>query len=173
MIQIARGEQKCNKAKNNKMEEINKIVKEFGNKLIAEFMGYEKVTVGYFGSEDETEWQCENEEWMDKNELESVGDYGVNIKDNKWFMWDDIKYDSSWDWLMPVLIKIEQEFDVVTSIQINKYKNVGHKEIFGECNICLFAGMDKNIVITDASLKIEAVWKAIVEFIEWYNLKEK
>lgn len=143
-----------------------------GNKLIAEFMGFEKVTVGFFGTEEETEWQRENEDWLVHNELGSVGDYGVNVSENKWFEWKDIKYHTSWDWIMPVLIEIETRLDVVTSIQINRYKDVGYKQLFGETSVCLF-DLDHDEIITDAGLKIDAVWEAIVKFLIWHNSKKE
>jgi hypothetical protein len=149
-----------------------KINTEEGNKLIAEFMGFEKVTVGYIGCDDETEWQRIHINWMDENELDSVGDYAVNIAANKWFEWEDVKYHSSWDWIMPVLIEIETRLDVVTSIQINRYKDVGYKQLFGETSVCLFEG-NHDTIITDAGLKIDALWEAIVRFLIWYNSKKE
>lgn len=120
-----------------------------GNKIIAEFMGlkYQEKTDHPF---------CfPNGVWIDKR--------GLGHK--------SLDYNSSWDWLMPVLIKIEDELDVVTSIQINRYKDVGLKGIMGECHLCLFeTGHDE--IITDSALKIESLWKAIVKFIIWYNSKE-
>lgn len=73
---------------------------------IAKFMGYEKVHVGYAGTEEETEWQRNNEEWMSKVGIENVGDYIVNVKEDKWHNWEDVKYHTSWDWLKPVIDEI-------------------------------------------------------------------
>jgi hypothetical protein len=115
---------------------------EEGNKLIAEFMSVKKEQT-FFGER-----------------------YIYEIFNNKYST--ELYFHKSWDWLMPVLIKIETELDAVTSIQINKYKNVGLKEIFGETSVCLFEGLHDTI-IKDSSLKIEALWKAIVEFLTWYN----
>lgn len=78
------------------------------NEAIARFMGYEFVTVGYFGTPSETKWQKENENWQYKVGLDDIGDYWVNIKEDKFINADDegLNYDSSWNSLMPVLIKI-------------------------------------------------------------------
>jgi hypothetical protein len=119
---------------------------EVGNQLIAEFMGVKKEST--FAGER----------------------YIYEIFNNKYST--ELYFHKSWDWLMPVLIKIENELDVVTSIQINRYKNVGLKEIFGETDVCLFEGQHDTI-IKDSSLKIEALWKAIVEFLIWYNSNKK
>ena len=77
------------------------------NQLIAEFMGFEKVKIGYFGWHDETEWQKQNEKWIDDNGLESVGDFIVSLDDNQWFYWGEVAYHSDWNWLMPVVHKIK------------------------------------------------------------------
>src|SRR5687768_10556975 len=82
------------------------------NRAICEFMGWEYIRVGYFGSNDgdieydESEWQVINEHWMDKVGMEDVGYYIVNVKENKWHEWSYVKYHSSWDQLMPVVKKI-------------------------------------------------------------------
>lgn len=72
------------------------------NYAILKFMGYEKVTVGYSGTEEETEWQRNHEEWMKNVGIKLVGDYIVDELNNKWHHWEDVKYHISWDWLMPV-----------------------------------------------------------------------
>lgn len=76
------------------------------NEIIAEFMGYKKVTVDYFGTPDETQWQIDNRKWLNDIGIEAVGDYGVDVKNDDYFDWVDCAYDTSWDWLMPVVEKI-------------------------------------------------------------------
>lgn len=82
------------------------------NKLIAEYMGYEKIRIGFNGTSSETVWQKKNEEWMDENGMNDVGDYIANIKENDWKYWEDVEYHSSWDQLMPVLEKIARDYDI-------------------------------------------------------------
>lgn len=79
------------------------------NELFSSFMGYEKVFVGYFGMPDETNWQIENQEWLNEMQIESVGAYAVNVKENLHHQWDDLAYFYSWDWLMPVWKKANDE----------------------------------------------------------------
>ena len=55
------------------------------NDLIAKFMGYDKVTIGYFEGESETQWQRDNQDWLDKVGLENIGDFYVNVLENKFF----------------------------------------------------------------------------------------
>jgi hypothetical protein len=75
----------------------------------------------------------------------------------------DAKYESSWDWLMPVVEKIE-------TIKIEGY-NIN------------FSIMDKTAHWTPAhwgglkaylsTSKIEAVYMAVVAFIEWWNQADR
>jgi hypothetical protein len=77
-------------------------------KVIANFMGYEFVTVGYTGTKSETRWQKKNIDWFDSHydfHDNSVGDYAVNIEENKIEWQDDLKYFESWDCIMPVWTK--------------------------------------------------------------------
>ena len=112
-----------------------------GNTMIAEFMGKR---VGLAG------------DLIDGN-----ADYHVLKTD----------YHSSWDWLMPVVEKIEKD--------VSKEPYHGFTvRIVG--NSCLIACHEKNKqdgVIYQTPwgyrplTKIEAVWLAVVEFIKWYNQK--
>lgn len=84
-----------------------------------------------------------------------------------------VKYHSSWDWLMPVVEKIET-FPFITTIitsgcRISMWEesvpyewiNVDFEDIYS------FGG--KYYVRT----KIEATWLTVVEFIKWYNKNKK
>jgi hypothetical protein len=74
------------------------------NRLIAEFLGYEKVRVGYFNDLDpedgQTEWQVQNEKWMERMGMENVGNYYVNVLHDKWFECEDAAYHTDWNKLM-------------------------------------------------------------------------
>ena len=69
----------------------------------------------------------------------------------------NLKFHSSWDWLMPVVEKIEN---------INEWVRV---EITNNSIIITYMGYNK---ITHGKTKIKTVYKAVVEFIKWYNKKE-
>lgn len=75
----------------------------------AEYMEFEIVEVGYFGMDDETQWQRENEEWMEQVGIESVGVYAVDKILNEWHEYDDLKYTTSWDWILKVWYKASTE----------------------------------------------------------------
>ena len=103
-----------------------------GNKLIAEFMG-----LSY----------CEKyryEGWYKNHE------HNHRICD-----FDGLKYHTSWDWLMPVVEKIEK---MNTTVVIEGIM----------CEIKTHSiGFD--MTASDERSKILAVYYAVIEFIKWYN----
>lgn len=101
------------------------------NKLIAGFMGYKKCT------------RCEN--------------CGLVTADGKDFKFEkSLRYHSSWDFLMPVVEKIEE---------------LGYQvDIDGKrCEI--ITDPEKACYLYDAPTKIEAVYTTIISFINYYNAK--
>ena len=106
----------------------------------------------------------------------------MNTEDNKLiaeFMGVDIhefvmnggkkwEYHSSWDWLMPVVEKIENIVEPITKKKYNIRINQGFfTEIF------VSSGREDDFRISkSANTRREATYKAVVEFIKWYN-KEK
>lgn len=71
-----------------------------------------------------------------------------------------MQYHLSWDWLMPVVEKIESCFDGSVSVTIDgddvniEYSMTYRHNVFGYT-------------------KLESTYKAVVEFIEWYNQQNK
>lgn len=112
------------------------------NKLIAEFMG------------------------MDISELSEWSELpGRLIRFDGDLDFTVIEYDTSWDWLMPVVEKIES-LGYTSSIYSNSLMNDG----------VLFYGMDiydmsdKTVIAVDHQLpKLESAYYAVVSFIELYN----
>lgn len=111
------------------------------NELIAEFMGFSKCVTDH-----DTFWKENGEECT------------INSWD---FHSLHLKFDTSWDWLMPVVEKIESlgyTVDIANSdYQIRK---TGDTEAF-----IFHYGPDRP--------KIKAVYEAVVEFIEWYNQQKQ
>lgn len=109
-----------------------------GNKLIAEFMGWKHLPADKFV----------------KFARFEIGEEGEQMSNPK--------YHSSWDWLMPVVEKIETDASQET----------GHNEIHITENTCVIFRMSyikpefKNI---DSKSKITAVWKTVVQYTQWYN----
>jgi hypothetical protein len=76
----------------------------------------------------------------------------------------ELKYHSSWDWLMPVVEKIESDAS----------QEAGHAEVTITENHCRINRMSytKDLVNTfNKDSKILAVWQAVVQFVTWYNSK--
>lgn len=102
------------------------------NALIAEFMGWEKVE-GFF--------------MAFGREATSPG---------------DLKFHSSWDWLMPVVEKIDQ---IGASVIIGR--------MFCEIKYIDPLNEEKHFDVRIASgVKMNAINGAIVDFITWYNLNK-
>lgn len=105
-----------------------------GNKLIAEFMGWNKMPETY------------------NNEKGEVVSYGrsqdlytlslINYKNA-----NEFEYHSSWDWLMPVIKKIE---------------NINHDS-------AVILEEQVKVLLLPIYSEINKVWCAVVEFIKWYN----
>ena len=117
------------------------------NKLIADFMGIDTFHHEVFG-------------WY-SNEEEHQSEEGKSTP---------LAYNWSWDWLMPVVEKIESINETDTSygnlVDITTtYVRITRKKentIYGEPTIVI----DRKTV---AVSKIDAVYKAVIEFIKWYN----
>jgi hypothetical protein len=108
---------------------------EDGNSLICQFEGYRNMIERCFPDADE----------------------------NETFVTGELQYNLSWEWLMPVVEKIESEYN-------------GEVMIYNCCcDIGIFpANCDSSNTIVsidypEAKSKIEAVWIAIYKFIQWYN----
>ena len=104
------------------------------NKLIAEFMMGEKVVDGL------------NIPLMAY--LDSKGDYHHE---------EDLHYHSSWDWLMPVVEKIESDgrtYQCVQQLHTVYFYDVKTKG---------------TISFSCKETKLESTYEAVVKFIKWYN----
>ena len=70
---------------------------------------------------------------------------------------DEYKYHFSWDWLMPVVEKIEQSSRV---------------DIYGKACRISQPQWDVDIAHID-EYKIKAVWRSVIDFIHFYNTQSK
>ena len=113
---------------------------EESNKLIAEFMGftYEK-NLGYY----------DNEMLM--------GQHVYDQQQGNCF--DDLLFNTSWDWLMPVVEKIGHE---LTSIDISFLR------MKDETYTTMTKIEELNLCITNEN-PIDAVYTTVLNFIKWYN----
>lgn len=128
--------------------EANEIM--IGSELIAKFMGVNPMKA--FGYEN----------WYDGYQLQKAGlpfAYGAMGNGTS-----ELKFHTSWDWLMPVVEKVEEVSYRVTittySICIERVSKDGKAII-------------KFPVSRGNTYKIQAVYEAVIEFINWYNQNKK
>ena len=117
------------------------------NKLIAEFMGHTPMTMNEYHNRD----NCLNDDnilWID----------------------EQCYYDSKWDWLMPVVEKIEEIAleEVKGSYKIHRYRI---DTSYCQCNI-VDTKTDEIIIENDAP-KLTAIYLSVVEFIKLNNKNKK
>lgn len=151
-----------------------------GNKLIAEFMGYQILSKKY-----ETQhWCSSNESQWVVNEGDIVCDTEGNEVDNQrnkpYFRLEEVPFNLSWDWLMPVIDKIED-----TDVSNQHYKWYAHDGErsnfmsfeFNICNKSSYVMMELQLdpavrVAGDFNIKydtrIESTWNTVIEFIQYY-----
>src|SRR6188768_657987 len=103
------------------------------NELIAEFMGWERLR--------------HDSGHMVPNLYPYVGNSGETE-----MFGEEMEFHRRWDWLMPVVEKIEHE-----GFPVDIWKNC-----------CLIRGVAGSASKVEGS-KINAVYSAVVEFIKWYN----
>lgn len=80
---------------------------------------------------------------------------------------EDLKYHSSWDWLMPVIEKIEE---------IGKRPGIYGKEVIIHSQYTSVGNYGPNYIVqttTDDTDKIGATWQTVIKFIQWYNSQKK
>ncbi len=123
-----------------------------GNKLIAIFVEMNKVSAAT------GQIFCENDKTKDlryqfKNKLTFYNE-------------GDLLFHSSWDWLMPVIEKINEKDEIIITlcpavciVEVGNGKKIEKTEEF--CHSKSFKGLDKK--------QIDEVHKAVVFSIKWYN----
>ena len=131
-----------------------------GNKLIAEFMG-----------------AIFHKDWTSAiyKIPQDTYEYIINPTpvSSKFWMADEMCYHSSWDWLMPVVDKIEKEnasqftYRYYDEINWGKELHVVTSSYF----LNSYNRLNKKFKC-ESSNKLEAYWLAVVEFIKWYNLNK-
>jgi hypothetical protein len=123
-------------------------------KIIAKFMGYKienkKFETLQYHSSNESDWV-----WDEGKIVTLEGDEVCDYNNEPYFLLEDLPFNKNWDWLMPVVEKIESlgyTFKITGNIvTINHpfFEDIGYRK-------------------TDLS-KIEAVYLGVLMFIKWYN----
>lgn len=85
-----------------------------------------------------------------------------------------VKYDCSWDWLMPVVDKIESLNETETSKEIVDINSHNVRTWPTEKKNEIIAGCYRNSPEeVKFNSKIEACYYVVVKFIKWYNKQDK
>lgn len=137
----------------------------YGNKLIADFMGAEfERKKDYFDTSRMLEYY-----YFEGNP--SIKYNKTDKKPRCQYTPESLLYLWSWDWLMPVIDEVES-----THHEFHGYFGV---HIYS--NNCSIQGTKLNLqtehhaYFNDITLehKLESVWYAVVQFIEWYNKQKE
>lgn len=128
------------------------------NQLIAEFMGWSYIDETYeIGSKPFKAWETPytQEKWVISGISE--GWEPVNT-----FTTEELLFHTSWDWLMPVVEKIE-------SIEEGKYQIDILQEGCRACVQCQTFIDNTVSKMPEGSTKLESAYKTVIDFINWYN----
>ena len=107
-------------------------------------------------------------QFMGREGKYNKGLYWVNVEGVKWVSPKEMKFHTSWDWLMSVVEKIEQQ----------QHGVIIHSLFFREGKVSIHAEYQrrfKTIEIGYGELKQyqrkEATFRAVVQYIIWYNVQ--
>ena len=117
-----------------------------GNRLIAEFMGFKP---------------DESDRFFLTKQFERFYEYDTgHFRAQTTFYGPELIFHTSWDWLMPVVEKIQGIDPEMNGYEFILYKN--------DTVLCIFDGTGIYHSKTTSD-KITGTWEVVVKFIEWYN----
>jgi hypothetical protein len=115
-----------------------------GNELIAEFMGFKVIAKSF----------------------EDKLIYNIPTNNGLGYISYMMLYNKSWDWLMPVVEKIEETNFIKI---VGKYCGINKTSANSFNNWVATEGVS----FTNPKSKIESTYKAVVKFIKWHNKNKK
>ena len=132
------------------------------NKLIAEFMGLKDCKIGDQKGKKYDYYLTEQFELIKEVETTIESNWCEVLEEQDCCFIEDLKFHSSWDWLMPVVEKIER---------------LGYEVVISRISCNINGILDRknpitSIVCGDISKKMDITYDSIVEFIKWYNKNE-
>ena len=140
-----------------------------GNRLIAEFVGYKLQPA-------DTGWKYLFRGYREHYYIEN-SDYPNTSPKYRRILLKIMPFDYDWNWLMPVVEKIEKMGYSVDNRATFNYNNFNNSDTPIVEYICIIS--NSNIVANSRDYyptkesKILATWFAVVEFIKWHNDKIK
>ena len=115
----------------NLPKEISPVVEE-----LIKFLGYDLIKLGWLDSDPgdpdgETEWQSKNQEWIERNNIRSVGWFFIDVNKDYWIEAEHLnifrhgslpnrRYISNWNVMMEVIAKAEKDFSLRIPIYPDK-----------------------------------------------------
>jgi hypothetical protein len=131
-----------------------------GNKLIAEFMGGTKTkSPGYLDRD--------YFDFKDKPYQKWTNLYGGSFEETTLYWEGDLKYHSDWNWLMPVIEKIEK-VEFMEAEDANDPDACAFIRTFSRGMVRI-----NRFTLHQANTLLEAAWQAVVDFIKWNNNQPK
>lgn len=133
------------------------------NELIAKFMGV-KETKGFYDS-----YGIQTPHYYTGNGICRSASYSVPDKSFDDFIKHLAKYHTSWDWLMPVVEKIESMgFETLICSYSGQYMNILHNVSVKDATV-----ENPTKTLGTGNTKIQAVYTAVLSFITWHNENDK
>ena len=94
----------------------------------------------------------------------------INFMKKPYMEWQDPAYHCDWNWLMSVVEKIEDIYDSHSPI-VHISKSIGGGKHYCDIDNKRY-GRGVSVMVYGKT-KIDAVYNACVQFIEWYNKQPK
>jgi hypothetical protein len=146
------------------------------NKLIAEFMGYRECPMKLYRMDDKFESVTIYSMYQDEDEYLTIEAGKKQVK----FSPNEMEFHTSWDWLMPVVEKIEREHkaNFITKCIWNEFNECSYYQVIvniekGEMSkdrSCIYDSKKVYDYIGESIKdKRKATHEAVVQFIKWYN----
>jgi hypothetical protein len=126
------------------------------NEMIAEFMGF------YITSDRKSVDGTSDRVWK-SNDSPYFGGYRI----------PHLRFNESWDWLMPIVERIES-LGFATKFRYEAFTKGSHSTAYHDIEIFSLNennGYKRVAFCTERIPKIEAIYKAVVEFIKYYNIE--
>ena len=138
------------------------------NRIIARFMGFESSPFKNEGGKG-FDVKLNGIPKDNCNGSYSVACYGDLESNIEQILGQELKYHKCWNWLMPVVDKIESTFQIGTGNLCKVYisSNNEPKDPFFYCNI--YGSEDNQFNGESKNKKIDSVYDAVVDFINWYD----
>ena len=147
------------------------------NKLIAEFMCYYKYELQH-GFTDEK---------PNMIDYYKISEVPKNYGNEDWHNEISLRFDTSWDWLIPVIEKIESldlsewmyKWEGMDGETNYNFEGISVEIENTRCWIYINLSLDPYWTINEKTFnikhetKLKAVYEAVVEFIEWYNERKQ